>query len=432
MRKLKTNHQQPITKTRERHLLMRRLVLYLSVVLMGLVACQTADAPLPTLINLEATQTVEMSTAIALYTPTPLPPTATETPTSTPTITRTPTPVPPSLTPTPFSFQEGGTIYYVYNGDSIARVTADGLFSDIIVTFGVGQPIRDLTLSPDGELLAFVAPGGGSALEVHVANLDGTFVQRVSCLGFADVAMPTWSPDSQTLAFYAAPLPTDARGVYVADWVGAPECPSGNNQRQLAQTTSGFTGGFAWNDDGNRLFYSDGGMYVIDFVSSAVSQITLIGGFGADYDPIYLDDSSTLLYLRPKRDPGNGFEGGTLVDIPDALPGIDVQSPEGRDYFAQEMIISPSGEQLLLSTQLGVILLPRDLRGSQTIVRDLSITPSIAFSPLNDEIAYTDLGEDGVTPQIFAQDVNSIRPRQLTFNPEGSITDLVWSDTQPE
>jgi hypothetical protein len=87
-----------------------------------------------------------------------LPPTWTPIPSSTPLPTDTPRPVEdvsPNL----------GTIYYIYNGDSVIAVAVDGSRQEFILNFAT---ISYLTPSPDGELLAFIAPGSGSAYEVWI------------------------------------------------------------------------------------------------------------------------------------------------------------------------------------------------------------------------------------------------------------------------
>ena len=123
-------------------------------------ACQSQQPEaLPTQIDLNVISTDDAATAaaeatIAATSRAPaLPPTWTPSPSFTPLPSQ-----PPDSTPTPVVGQ--GTIYYIFNGDSIAALKADGSSEALIL---VGGAPADLTLSPDGQFLAYTAQGSGSA-----------------------------------------------------------------------------------------------------------------------------------------------------------------------------------------------------------------------------------------------------------------------------
>ncbi|MCL4256769.1 MAG: hypothetical protein KJ043_23630 [Anaerolineae bacterium] len=183
-----------------------------------LVACSSAsDETLPTRVMLpdentipETTQTVAQADNLPTETPIQsglptLPPTFTPAPTETPIPTRTPTNTP---------VIQVGAILFTYNNDSIIRINDDGTGQELIITFGVGIPISDMRLSPKGDLIAFIAPGNGSAREVWIANSTGTYTQQVSCLGYADIQNLTWSLDGQALAFTASQAPNQPMDIY--------------------------------------------------------------------------------------------------------------------------------------------------------------------------------------------------------------------------
>lgn len=76
----------------------------------------------------------------------------------------------------------------------------------------LSRPLDALTprWSPDGKLVAFLAPGGGpgSRLQVYVTRRDGR-AQRLTQMP-TDVREIAWSPDSKTIAFVASDPPDQA------------------------------------------------------------------------------------------------------------------------------------------------------------------------------------------------------------------------------
>lgn len=392
------------------------------VLIILMAACTSQPEALPTLVPIDGATTAPSATATRSV-PT-LPPTFTpaqalpsETPTETATV----------ASPTPEGFIADGRIFYIYNGDSIAVVAADASRNEIIVTFGVGQRISDLTISRDESLLAYVGPGAGSAREVYVSSRDGTYTQQVSCLGYADVRHPTWSPDGRSLAFFAATLPGEPYNLYIADFVGSNNCPTGNNQRQLAPVNNRMIGSIGWNPESSRVFYNAGGTYTVDLASGIVNQITLPSGFGTDFALVHSPISDELFYLRSLLDIQLNREGGALVrltntsQIPAELP-----SPTGSPYFARSMRINTAGTALLLATDTETLIVEIASGRTRTLIDDLPYSPQIAFSPVDERIAFTTYDESGTVEQIFLFDPLNENRFQLTINPEGSIEDLLW------
>jgi Tol biopolymer transport system component len=101
--------------------------------------------------------------------------------------------------------------------------------------------------SPDGTLIAFDSDRDGER-GVYIAGADGQNVRRISGEGFA--AIPSWSPDGQTLAFVRAEAdrPT-VWNLWTLDL-------SSGRERQLTTYTTGAPWGGSWFPDGRRLAYS--------------------------------------------------------------------------------------------------------------------------------------------------------------------------------
>ena len=404
----------------------------LITLLIVLVGCQAEDEPLPTIFDLQSTNealAVEQTATAAAPTPTSLRPTLPPTFTPTAVVTETDTPIPtldPNISPTPAGFSEDGTIYYNYNGDSIARVLPDGTLNEIIVTFGVDVPLTDLTASPNGELLAFVAPSAGSAREVWVSNRDGSYLQQVSCLGFGEVRKPTFAPDSNRIAFFAAPLATTNMMLYVADFAGSNDCPTGNNQQQLFDVSTIATGDITWNASGDMIYYNAGGTFVYDLATQASYIVSGDAGFGADFGLDYHIETNQVAYLRFVRDLTTGERGGSIVIVDEA------------DDFRAEYIIDPiavyaqslqwfnDGESVVYTRPDEIVLLELPTNTSFTLQGGLD-DPLVAFAPQSDDYVYTRIDPVNGVEQLYR--ANRLDPRetqQLTFNPEGTIHSVLW------
>src|SRR5262249_34373749 len=153
----------------------------------------------PTLIDINAISTNDSATQLAqtasavnatatrdaqatLNAPATLPPTWTSAP--------LPTEPPVQSSPVPStSAAAAGMIYYIFNGDSIVMLNADGSHEELIL---VGNAPADLVLSPDEQTLAFTQKAGDNIREVFVMSLRTENVPpelqykpvQISCLGF--------------------------------------------------------------------------------------------------------------------------------------------------------------------------------------------------------------------------------------------------------
>lgn len=407
-----------------------------TVLLLGLlvvmVACQpSAPVVLPTLADANAiatdsaaTAAVDAATAAAIEAanrPSPLP--STWTPSPIPTEIPTITPFP---TATPIVGQ--GTIYYLYNGDSIVSLKADGTFEQLILL--VNTP-AELILSPDGKFLAYSAQGSGSAREIFITSLDGTYVQQVSCLGFPRILAPTWSPDSTTLAFAASQTIDGPLGIYSASIIGSGQCPSGNNQKLLAQTDQNTLSDIAWNNEATQLFFSTEAVYGIDLLTNVLfPPLTSPTGYGPDFALAYQPGSNQLFYLKTDYDAKTGYKAGRVYQVDtSSLTNFPLRELRNAPLFALALRWSPDGRYLLASTAADVFLQDARTNSSQGVVQGSKFYPQAVLSPDAGFVAFVDGALTTPTiPQIFTVTIEGDKRKALTTHSEGTITDLNWSN----
>jgi hypothetical protein len=400
-----------------------------------LTACQTSlTQPLPTLVSLEAiaTQTAiaNIPTATNTRRAPPLPPTFT--PTIPPTVEATTTPVPP--TPTPPGFSATGRLFYIYNQDAIAVINGDGTAGKILVSFGVGQPITDLTVSPDRQLLAYVAPGSGSAREVYISSLDGTYTQQVSCLGYNDVRYVTWTPDSQTLAFFAAGLPGQPGDLYMASYIGANECPTGNNQRVIVPFQSPDIRGLTFNQAGSILFYAGGGkeLFAWDLSTGQRAIMAYSGGYEGNFAPAHSPTTNQLAFLNGGQYDGQYLMGATnIIDKTETMP----ESPSSSRASLQaawRLYWSLDGALLLAAGKDTLVYADFTTNQIKQVVTDIPLSfPDAAIRPDKQAVAFTALDPKTGIPQIFGYDFQTTLTHPITAHPEGSITNIAWLEGNP-
>ncbi|MDX1992069.1 MAG: hypothetical protein SF029_06755 [bacterium] len=402
------------------------------MLLLVLVGCDGSGAApaVPTRVSVETVGTAEAtpdatSTAIVRGIIT-LPPSWTPVPTSTIGPTATPAPL-----PTATAVPSLGTIYYIYAGDSIAAVDVATRDSRLIVTFGVGQPITDLSLSPDGLLLAYVAPGNGSAREVYVSSLDGTYRQQVSCLGFAEVRGAAWSADSQRLAWFAGQSPDSPVDLFTAVIAGSNTCPTGNNQREVLSLDSTLAREVVWSPDGTRLFFSDGVVYSVDVATGQRSPaLTEVSGLGSDFNLRFRPGQPTMLtILRADLDFETGASGGRVVELDVSNPSELLAERSLPGALIHRVEWSGDGRYLLISEDAVVNFYDSEQQRILTLVTGQQTFARAIFSPDAQQMAY--IGLDPANPaqeQIFVVDLSSGESRQITALSEGSIGSVVWAE----
>jgi len=104
------------------------------------------------------------------------------------------------------------------------------------------RPIRDHSVSPDGQWIAFTQAGAQE--DLFVARVDGREYRRLTDDAFRDRG-PGWSPDGRRIAFYS-----DRSGAYEL-WTIRPD---GSDLTRLTVST-GNPGLPTWSPDGTRIAY---------------------------------------------------------------------------------------------------------------------------------------------------------------------------------
>jgi Tol biopolymer transport system component len=148
------------------------------------------------------------------------------------------------------------------------------------------SPIRDLALSPDGKVLAFIAPQpkqGGTVLWVEQVGGSGAHL----LVDTEGASYPFWSPDSKTIGFFA-----DGK-LKKIDGAGGPV-------QVLCDAPIGRGG--TWNREGVIVFAPDGGV-ALSRVAAGGGVVTQVTGFEprlattmSNRWPVFLPDGKHFLY----------------------------------------------------------------------------------------------------------------------------------------
>lgn len=349
-------------------------------------------------------------------------------PTWTPTLSPTPTTIPPTATPVVI---RPGRLYYIYNGDSIISINPDGTDSRFLATFGVGAQITDLVLSPDESLLAFVAPGSGSAREVYVINRDGTFQQQVSCLGFAVVRNVTWSPDSASVAFFASPDENAVVDVFSANIEGSGNCPGDNRQRRLFATESDSPGDLLWSPDGEALYFSLLGIYRYDLATRTRSEerLTSPAGFGPEFNLLFNPEDPTELAYLTIENPIEGLVTGSPY-ILDLDAEVSFPNPVGA---IQTVTMSWRDQYLIASSAQRISIFNTDRNSLDFDFQSVQTVPYAVYNAGLDVVTFVDVDpQNPAVQQLYTVDMRGRERTQITTHGEGTVSGLVWASEQTE
>ena len=121
------------------------------------------------------------------------------------------------------------------------------------------RPIRDHSVSPDGQWIAFTQAGAQE--DLFVARVDGREYRRLTDDSFRDRG-PGWSPDGSRIAFYS-----DRSGVYEL-WTIRPD---GSDLTRLT-TSTGNPGLPTWSPDGTRIAYGYFTWHIIGTENAPIDQ----------------------------------------------------------------------------------------------------------------------------------------------------------------
>jgi WD40 repeat protein len=156
---------------------------------------------------------------------------------------------------------------------------------------GVG--VADPGWSPDGRRFVFISQG-----DLHLMNVDGSGIQRLTHTPGDLEQKPTFSPDGRRILFFRRPSPLgpvppqslDDAGLYSV-------APDGSQEARLTAGDVPVWGGASYSPDGRYIALGIGGsLFTMTAEGNDFQQWT--EGFG-DSDPKWTERGSTLLYQRP-------------------------------------------------------------------------------------------------------------------------------------
>nr|MDP9324587.1 DPP IV N-terminal domain-containing protein [Acidobacteriota bacterium] len=166
----------------------------------------------------------------------------------------------PALDP---AFASDGSAVFSRAASNGEIAHADGRKSTLRITSVVDPNARNFHTrpSPDGTRIAFDSDRDGQR-GVYVADIDGRNVRRLTGEGFA--AMPSWSPDSGTIAFVRAePERPNVWNLWTMD-------VASRQTRRLTSHRAGQAWGGSWFPDGGRIAYGyEDRLVVMDLASGA-------------------------------------------------------------------------------------------------------------------------------------------------------------------
>jgi Tol biopolymer transport system component len=149
--------------------------------------------------------------------------------------------------------------------------------------------------SPDGSRIAFSSDRSGEAMEIWVAQADGSKpVQMTNRLGRYQ-GTPRWSPDGRWIAFDSQGE-DGIRHIYVMD-------ASGGRPRRISPEASGeFVP--SWSQDGKWIYFCSNRtgrneIWRVPFAGGVAEQVTKEGGFVAYASA----DGTTLFYTKADPSP---------------------------------------------------------------------------------------------------------------------------------
>jgi eukaryotic-like serine/threonine-protein kinase len=153
-----------------------------------------------------------------------------------------------------------------------------------IATPPANSPLQ-ISVSPDGRKVAFVAPTKGGANLLYVRPVDSTSAQVLP--GTDNAVHLFWSPDSRSIGFGV--IGSKLKRV---DFTGGPP-------QSICDLASSFEGA-TWNADGVIVFSSSGSLYRVPAAGGIPQQISALNssiGETGHYWPYFLPDGRHYLYV---------------------------------------------------------------------------------------------------------------------------------------
>ena len=235
-----------------------------------------------------------------------------------------------------------------------------------------GATVESLSLSPDGRRLAFVASGKDRLVQLWVRPLDGDAAQPLA--GTDGAAWPFWSPDSQSLGFFA-----EGKLKKIPASGGAPEA--------LCDVASARGG--TWSRDGTIVFAPNtgSGLYRVSAGGGTVTPLTALDPAGRESShrwPYFLPDSRHVLYLVQSGLPETA---GLYI--------LSVESKQTTRLIAatSNAAYAPPG-YLLFDRDGALVAQPFDARGLRVTGDPFVVAPEVAYDggPFRTDFATSDTG----------------------------------------
>ncbi len=221
------------------------------------------------------------------------------------------------------SFASAGTaLFYQAASDgksALMRADTDSRGAVLRITSVVDDRAQNFhaRLSPDGTRIAFDSDRDGER-GVYVAGADGQNVRRISGDGFA--AIPSWSPDGQTIAFVRAEAERpNVWNLWTAD-------VSSGRERRLTSYKAGAPWGGSWFPDGRRIAYShEANLVVLDLETGRQRAFNSPVAGRLVRTPAVSPDGKRVIF-QVYRD------GAWLLELADGTMRKVLSDPSAEDY----------------------------------------------------------------------------------------------------
>jgi serine/threonine protein kinase len=249
-------------------------------------------------------------------------------------------------------------------------------------------PTAQFALSPNGRYLVYVAAVGRDAQQLWLRPLDSLIAEPLP--GTQGAEYPFWSPDSESIGFFAN------SALKRVDIAGGPS-------RVLAAAPHGRGG--AWNRHGLILFSPDTqtGLFRVPAGGGDVTPLTHVdaGRHEASHRwPQFLNDDRHFLYFVQATSPGSHLVA--LGDLDSPAPRKLIESPLSACYVAPDRLLFVA-DDALMATRF-------DVREARVVGEPTAVVSTVA-------------GSSNFHAAFSASDTG-----MLAYASSAASADLVWFD----